>query len=216
MSQPPQMITCPAGHTFPRDQLTYRDGLSVCPVCDQVEWAIPRPTWSRRLLVNPLVLLAAAVLMFLVEAVSGVGIGADYQRAHVSGAAWLIAGSAVAIVGAAVTISGIIRLATIIGSPHWNRNTLFGPLAVITSGVAMFAIADIVELGLNIAFVNASNPGSGWQITAQVFDSLFYAGMAGAIGWAAALTRRPDPAGRQEAPTRGTTEHAVVPPPPSM
>src|SRR5579875_93538 len=98
MSQSPQMITCPVGHTFPRDQLTYRDGLSVCPICDQIEWAPPRAAWSRRLLANPLVLLAAAVVMFLIEAISGVGIGADYQHVHVSGASWLIAGSAVAIV----------------------------------------------------------------------------------------------------------------------
>ncbi len=215
MSQSPQMITCPVGHTFPRDQLTYRDGLSVCPICDQIEWAPPRAAWSRRLLANPLVLLAAAVVMFLIEAISGVGIGADYQHVHVSGASWLIAGSAVAIVGAVVIVSGIMRLATVLRSQHWDRNALFGPLVAVTAGIAMFAIADVVELGLNIAFVNAGNPGSGWQLTAQVFDCLFYAGVAGAIGWAAALTRRPDPAGARHGTPNSESEEQTITGPPS-
>jgi hypothetical protein len=41
--------------------------------------------------------------------------------------------------------------------------------------------------------VNASQPGAGWQLFGQVFDTLFFAGLAGVLGWTAVLSRRPDP-----------------------
>jgi hypothetical protein len=210
MSQPSQTLTCPAGHTFPREQLTYREGLSVCPICDRVEWAVPRPTWSRRLLAPPLALLVGAAVMFLVEAISGIGIGADYQHIHVSGAGWLVAGSAVAVAGVAVAIVGIIRLATTLRSQRWVRSALAVPLAVIAVGAAILAVGDVVDLGLNIAFVNASDPGAGWQVAAQVFDTLFFAGLAAALFWAAALTRRPDPIEPMSTPNLDATAEPSV------
>lgn len=192
MSQPLQTLTCPSGHTFPYEQLTVRDGLSVCPICDRAEWAKPRPMWSPRLLANPVVLVAFAVLVFGIEAMSGIGIGLDYRNLHIAGAGWLVAGSAVIIAGVIVVIVGLMRLAARLRSRRWVRTMLTVPLAIVALGTAVVAVGDLAELGLNIGFVNASDPGAGWQITAQVFDILFFAGLAAAIGWAAALTRRPD------------------------
>ncbi len=193
MSELPPTLTCPAGHTFPSSQLTLREGLAVCPVCDGARWASPRPTWARGLLANPLVLVAGAVVMLLVEVISGIGLGVEYQDVKVSGAGWLVAGSAVAVVGALVIIAGIVRLAVVLRSKAWRRSLLALPLTVIALGAAILAVSDVVELGLNIAFVTGSDPGAGWQMTSQIFDILFYGGISGALLWAADLTRRANP-----------------------
>lgn len=194
MTQTLQTVTCPQGHTFPAEQLSIRDGLSVCPICDRVEWAAPRTTWSRRLLSEPLILLVVAAVMFLVEGISGIGIGAAYQNARVDGAGWLVAGSALSIVGIALVIAGIVRLAMRVRSTSWTRSMLAVPFLLIAIGAAMLAVGDGLDLGLNIAFVNASQPGAGWQLAGQVFDTLFFAGLASAAAWFAALVKRPDPA----------------------
>jgi len=57
----------------------------------------------------------------------------------------------------------------------------------------LLAVGDLVELGLNVAFVNASQPAAGWELFGQVFDTLFFAGLAGVLAWTAELSRRPDP-----------------------
>jgi hypothetical protein len=157
-------------------------------------------TWSHRLMANPVLLAAFAAVMFLIEAVSGIGIGANYQNLHVAGAGWLIAGSAVIVAGVVVAIVGLVRLAALLRSARWVRGMLTVPLALVALGTAVIAIGDLVEIGLNISFVNASDPGAGWQMTAQVFDILFFVGLAAAVGWAAALTRRPDPIQHQAPP----------------
>src|SRR5579872_2353008 len=127
MTQTIQTLTCPQGHTFPYEQLTVRDGLSVCPICDRMAWAPPRATWSRRLLSDPLFLLAAAGVMFLVEGISGIGIGAAYSNAHIGGAGWLIAGSTFSVVGIALVIAGLVRSALAVRSGRWTRALLVMP-----------------------------------------------------------------------------------------
>jgi hypothetical protein len=49
-----RFVTCPVGHTFPKEQLTIRDGQHICPICDQIQWATPCPqkTWTRLALLD--------------------------------------------------------------------------------------------------------------------------------------------------------------------
>ncbi len=192
----PGSLTCPVGHTFPSERLTTRDGLYVCPVCDHGSWATSRThrTWSRGLLAGPLFLLLAAIVMFLVENVSGIGIGATYQNQRVGGAGWLIAGSAVSLLGILLLAVGIVRIIVSLRSHSWSRSMVSVPLLVLAGGAAILALGDAMELGLNIAFLNASDPGAGWQLTGQIFDTLFFGGMAGALAWAGLLARHRDPA----------------------
>src|ERR1035441_1992980 len=101
-------VTCPLGHTFPQEQLTVRNGQNVCPICDQTNWAAPKGArpWSRRLLTSPLLVVLGAIVMLLVETISGIGIGTTYQNQHVGGAGWLTAGSAVSVFGVGLLIAG--------------------------------------------------------------------------------------------------------------
>lgn len=194
MSEAPTTLTCPAGHSFPYEQLTIRNGLSVCPICEQRGWASPRTTtWSRSLLVAPFLLLVLTLVMFFVEAISGIGIGSVYQNQRIGGSGWLTAGSAVSVVGIGVIVAGVLRLIMVLRRQSWGRSLLSIPLLVMAIGAAILAIGDLVELGLNIAFVNASDPGSGWQLFGQVFDTLFFIGLAAVLAWCSALSRRPDP-----------------------
>jgi len=194
MNQLPTALTCPSGHTFPYEQLTIRNGLSVCPVCDQGGVAA-QTTWSRSLLTHPLLLLVATVVMLFVETISGIGIGLTYQNQHIGGAGWLTAGAIVSLIGVAVVVAGVVRLITVIRAEPWSRSLLAAPLLVVAAGAGLLAIGDLVEIGLNVAFVNSSQPGSGWQLFGQVFDALFFAGLSGALAWAAFLTKRRDPVG---------------------
>lgn len=203
MSQTTQaLLTCPAGHTFPDGQLTTRGGLYVCPVCDQAPPARTEsaPPWSRTLLANPLLLLLGAIVMFLVEMISGIGIGTTYQDEHVGGAVWLTVGSAVSLLGIVLLGVGIVRIVSALRSRSWSRSMLSVPLLVVASGMAVLALGDALELGLNIAFMNASDPGAGWQLAAQIVDTLFFAGIGGALAWVGLLARRPDPVARPELP----------------
>jgi len=186
----PQTLTCPAGHTFAYEQLTIRDGLSVCPVCDQTRRASPPATWSRSLLVYPLLLLVATLVMLFVENISGVGLGATYQDQHVSGAGWLTAGSIVSLVGVAVVVSGLLRLATSLRTEGWTRARLSLPFFVMAAGAGLLVVGDLVQLGLNIALVHTSQPGSAWELFGQIFDALFFSGIAGVLAWMGALTKR--------------------------
>jgi hypothetical protein len=197
MSQtPPSSLTCPAGHTFPYEQLTTRGGLAVCPVCDGMRWDSPHRAklWSRTLLAKPLLLVFGAVVMFLVEMVSGVGIGTTYQNDHVGGAVWLTAGSAVSLLAILFLGFGVIRIIVTLRSESWSRAALSTPLILVAASVALLAVGDLLELGLNIAFLSASGQGAAWQLVAQIFDTLFFASIAGALGWIAVLAKRPDPA----------------------
>ena len=190
----PSTVTCPGGHTFPSEQLTTRDGLAVCPVCDRMPWATPSArTWSRALLANPLLLVIAAIVMFLAETISAIGIGATYQDQHVGGAAWLTAGSAVSIVGVGLLVVGVIRIIVRLRSDSWSRGMLSTPLLLLAAGLAVLTIGDLLELGLNIAFVHMSGIGATWQLVGQVFDVLFFGAIAGALAWVGILARRPDP-----------------------
>lgn len=77
MSDPTQPIptteTCPRGHVLAAEEIVIRDGMKVCPVCEQeaTAWASPGPPrprfWSRRLLRWPLVVLAAAVFVLAIS-----------------------------------------------------------------------------------------------------------------------------------------------------
>src|SRR5579863_6741364 len=197
MSQaPPSFITCPVGHTFAYEQLTTRDGQAVCPVCDRMPWASPRAgrPWSRRLLTSPLIILLGALVMFFVETVSGVGIGVTYQNQHVGGAGWLIAGSAVGLLGLVVLGLGVARIIVALRSDSWSRALLAVPLLLVAIGLALLAVGDLFELGLNIAFLNASEPGATWELVAQIFDVLLFVGVAAAVAQVGLLARRPDPA----------------------
>ena len=196
MSQtPPSSLTCPAGHTFPYEQLTTRNGLAVCPICDGMQWESPHTakTWSRTLLTHPMLLFVGAIVMFLVEMISGIGIGTTYQHDHVGGAVWLTSGSAVSIAGVCLLGVGVVRIIMALRSQSWSRAMLSTPLLLVAASVALLTLGDVLELGLNIAFVNASGSGAGWQLVAQIFDTLFFASIAGALGWMGLLARRPDP-----------------------
>jgi hypothetical protein len=57
---------------------------------------------------------------------------------------------------------------------------------------------------LNIAFMNESASGAGWQLIAQVFDSLCFGSIAAVVAWVAVLTRRPDPTTASMPPSIGT------------
>jgi hypothetical protein len=207
MTQTFQTLTCPQGHTFPYEQLTVRDGLSVCPICDRMEWAPPKATWSRRLLSEPLILLAAAAVMFLIEAISGIGVGAAYSNMQIGGSGWLVAGSALSVIGIVLVVAGIVRLAMVVRSTNWTRPMLAAPFVLIAIGAALLTVGDGLDLGLNVAFLNASQPAAGWQLTGQVFDTLFFAGVAGAATWFASLVQRRDPA-----PAASTSVPAEVQP----
>jgi hypothetical protein len=191
----PSTVTCPGGHTFPSEQLTTRDGLAVCPVCDRMPWASPQAarTWSRVLLARPLLLVVGAIVLFLVETISGIGIGATYQNQHVGGAGWLTAGSAVSLVGIGLLGAGVVRIIVRLRSNSWSRSTLSTPLLLLAAGLAVLTVGDLLELGLNIAFVNSSGIGATWQLVGQIFDSLFFGVLAGALAWMGVLARRPDP-----------------------
>ena len=192
----PSTMTCPGGHTFPAEQLTTRDGLAVCPVCDRIPWAAPQGprTWSRALLTNPLLLVVVGIVMFFVETISAVALGTIYQNQHVGGADWLTAGSAVSLVGVALLAAGVVRIVLSLRSHTWTRATLSAPLLVLAAGMAVLALGDFLELGLNIAFVNSSGVGATWQLVGQIFDALFFGATAGALAWVGILARRPDPA----------------------
>ena len=191
----PSTMTCPGGHTFPAEQLTTRDGLAVCPVCDRMPWAPqgPKP-WSRALLANPLLLVAAGIVMFFVETISGVALGTIYAGQQVGGADWLTAGSAVSLVGIVLLAVGVWRIIAALRSATWSRASLSAPLLVLAAGLAVLVMGDVVELGLNIAFVNASGVGANWQLVGQIFDALFFGTIAGAFAWVGMLARHPDPA----------------------
>lgn len=191
----PSFLTCPVGHTFPYEQLTVRDGQNVCPVCDQTQWATPRRArpWSRTLLRNPLLLLMGAIVLFLVETISAIGIGATYTNENVGGAAWLIAGSAVSAFGTVLLVAGVARVFFALRSQSWTRALLSMPLLILAGGAALLTVGDLLGLGLNIAFLNASNPGATWQLVGAIFDALFFGGLAGALAWVGLLARRPDP-----------------------
>lgn len=191
----PTFVTCPGGHTFPSEQLTTRDGLAVCPVCDRIPWAAPQGprSWSRALLANPLLLVTAGIVLFFVETISGVALGTIYQNQHVGGAGWLTAGAAVSLVGVALLAGGVVRIVLALRSHTWTRSTLSAPLLVLAAGVAVLALGDFLELGLNIAFLNSSGVGATWQLVGQIFDALFFGAIAGALAWVAILARRSDP-----------------------
>jgi hypothetical protein len=192
---PPNSLTCPAGHTFPYEQLTTREGLAVCPVCDGMQWAptkIARP-WSRASLANPLLLFVGALVMLFIEMVSGIGIGVTYQNQNIGGAAWLTAGSSLSLVGVGLLVLGVVRIIMALRSSSWSRATLSVPMLVLAGGAAILALGDVVELGLNIAELNASAPGAAWQMAAQIFDLLFFGGVAGTLTWVGLLARRSDP-----------------------
>jgi hypothetical protein len=76
---------------------------------------------------------------------------------------------------------------------------------VVAVGLGLLTVGDLLELGLNIAFMNASGSGAGWQLVAQVFDSLYFGALAGVVTWVAVLTKRPEPA-------TASTPPAVEPP----
>jgi hypothetical protein len=202
----PSSLTCPVGHTFPFEQLTTRDGLYVCPVCDRGPWAKPEThrAWSRGLLLGPLFLLLGAIVMFFVENVSGIGIGTTYQNQRVSGAAWLTAGSAVSLLGILLLAVGIVGIIVSLRSRSWSRSMVAVPLLVLAGGAGIIALGDAMELGLNIAFLNAPDPGAAWQLVAQIFDTLFFGCIAGALAWAGLLARRPDPAEQADPSPQGS------------
>lgn len=209
MSQtPPATLTCPQGHTFPYEQLTIRGGLSVCPVCDQMRWAPPQPTWSRGVLGRPVLLLVGGVAMFLVEAISGIEIGSAYGSQNVSGAGWLVAGETVTLVALVLVAVGLVYLVMALRSTNWSRRLLSAPLLLIAGGAAMVVVGDLLDLGLNVAFVHASAPAAGWQLAGELFDGLFFAALAFATGWAALLLRRPDPVSAAESPGVAPSEPA--------
>jgi hypothetical protein len=111
----------------------------------------------------------------------------------------------VAVVGIVVLAVGVIRVITALRSASWSRAALFAPLIVVAMGLGVLSVGDLLELGLNIAFINASGSGAGWQLVAQVFDTLYFGALAGAVTWVAVLTKRPDPA-------TASTPAAVEPP----
>ena len=104
-----------------------------------------------------------------------------------------LSGSALSLVGVALLGLGIVRIVVALRSHSWTRATLSLPLLVLAGGLAVLALGDVLELGLNIADLNASAPGAAWQMIAQIFDILFFGGLAAATGWVATLARRPDP-----------------------
>jgi hypothetical protein len=145
------------------------------------------------LLTHPLLVLVGAIVMLLVETISAIGIGTTYDTEHVGGAAWLIAGSAVSLVGTVVVGLGIVRIVVALRSQSWSRAMLSVPLLVVAGGAAVLTVGDLLGLGLNIAFLNASSPGASWQLAGAIFDTLFFGGLAGALAWFGLLARRPDP-----------------------
>jgi hypothetical protein len=145
------------------------------------------------LLTNPLVVLAGAIVMLLVETICAIGIGTTYETEHVGGASWLIAGSAVSLVGVVAVGVGIVRIVVALRSQSWSRAMLSVPLLMVAGGAAVLTVGDLLGLGLNIAFLNASSPGAGWQLAGAIFDTLFFGGLAGAVAWFGLLAKRPDP-----------------------
>lgn len=112
----PAVVTCPAGHTFPRDQVPIADGHLVCPGCHPAPpgaaWSTPARSWSRRTLIVPLLLVGFG---FLAAALGGLGAYNSYihDSLVVSGAgkasrAWAILSDlilAAAAMWAAIAVS---------------------------------------------------------------------------------------------------------------
>ena len=131
--------------------------------------------------------------MLLVETISGIAIGTTYGNQHIGGAAWLTAGSAVSVVGIGLLITGVVLVIRAVRSRSWTRSLLAAPLLFMAGGAAVLAIGDLVELGLNVSFLNTSSPGADWQLVAGIFDALFFGGLAVALGWVGLLAKRSDP-----------------------
>jgi hypothetical protein len=188
-------LTCPAGHRFPREHLTIRNGQFVCPVCDRTPWATTalRRPWSRIQLREPFTILLLAVVMLLAEIVSLMGLAASYSNANVGGSTWLIVGAAISLLGAGTAAAGVATLIRAIRSGAWSRGLLSLPLVVIAIGAAFLAVGDFVSIGFNVAIINSSSPGATWELLGTIFDGLFFGGLAGALIWAARLAQRSDP-----------------------
>jgi hypothetical protein len=140
-----------------------------------------------------LIVVIAAVVSLLVETISGITIGTTYDSQHIGGAAWLTAGSAVSVVGIGLLITGVVLVTLAVRSRSWTRSLLAAPLLFMAGGAAVLAIGDLVELGLNVSFLNTSSPAAVWQLVAGIFDALFFGGLAVALGWVGFLARRSDP-----------------------
>lgn len=188
---PPDTVTCPYGHTFPRSQLTVRAGQYVCPVCDSAPWATPRAPreWSRTLLRAPLVLLVVATLLEVGLQVTTVGLGVVYADQNLGGSGWLLVNAALSVVGMAAVVVGVLALLQPLALGGWTRHRLFAPLVVIGAGLALSGVGGLFGIGLNLSLLTISSPGAGWQLAGQVLDALSSLALGGVAIWIAVVLR---------------------------
>ena len=103
MSDPTQPLptteTCPRGHILTADQVLLRDGMKVCPVCEQeaTAWASPaqpRPRfWTRHLLRVPLMIVAAGLLALAISSAVDIAGNAAFVGRDLPGATAELVGS---------------------------------------------------------------------------------------------------------------------------
>lgn len=103
MSDPTQPLptteTCPRGHVLTADQVVVRDGMKVCPVCEQeaTAWASPAPPrprfWARRLLRIPLAIVAAALFALAISSAFDIAGNAAFLSRDLPGATAELVGS---------------------------------------------------------------------------------------------------------------------------
>jgi len=91
--------TCPRGHLLTAEQVVIRDGMKVCPVCEQeaTAWASPVPPrprfWTRRLLRLPLVVVAAGLFGLALSSAFDIAANAALLSRDVPGATAELIGS---------------------------------------------------------------------------------------------------------------------------
>lgn len=189
--QSPDTVTCPYGHTFPSSQLTVRNGQYVCPVCEGAQWANPRAQrpWSRSLLQPPFLLLAAAIVLEVGLQVTTIGLGAEYANQNLGGSGWLIANGVLSLLGTAAILVGVFALIPPVRAGEWLRRRLFLPLFLIGLGLVVSGIGGLFGIGLNLALLDVSSPGAGWQLAGQLLDALSSLALGGVGIWVAVLVR---------------------------
>jgi len=112
--------TCPRGHVLSVEQVVIRDGMKVCPLCEQeaTAWASPaaRPrVWSRRLLRWPLVVLAAAVFGLAISSAFDIASNGALMGHGIPGTLAQLIGSIFATMAELALAAGVAWIAYAVG-----------------------------------------------------------------------------------------------------
>jgi hypothetical protein len=114
----PTTETCPRGHVLTAEQIVVRDGMKVCPTCEQeaTSWASPTPprprNWSRRLLRIPLAIVAGGLFALAISSAFDIAANAAFLSHD-------LPGSTSELVGAIFSTIAELALAGAVGWIAW-------------------------------------------------------------------------------------------------